>query len=289
MSQSIRISRLAAVLPILLPIALLAFAPPAHAGKLSRVRAATKSDKKSRSSSSSSYSSDGVSSDDDAVLALYVAASPWWLPHVALGDDYGRKFAYLSHPYAGGHPGFILQDGRDAPRRDGRGRSVLGGGSSLQTSLEGAPIDPQMTRFGLAARLSGSSRFELETRWDLFTEALPSGEVDQLWLGDVTLNWQHAVGRHGQFRTGVGVRAMSDKGEMTYGVNFSYGMDLYPVRPLVIHAGFDVGTVGSATVTQLQATLGLMVGAVEFYAGYDQTWVDDIDLGGPTAGVRLWR
>ncbi len=271
-------------------VLLLAVAPPAFAGKLDRVRAAAKGShtkSSSRSSSDSSYGNGG--SAEDVVLALYIVASPWWLPHAALGDQWGRPFAYLSHPYADGHSGYVLQAGRDAPGHDASGRAVLGAGTSVRASVEGGLIDPTMTRFGLAGRISGSSRFEVETRWDLFSEALPGGAIDQLWLGDVTVTWQHAVGRHGQFRSGLGVRALVDRGETTYGINFTYGMDLYPVRPLVLHAAVDLGTVGQAVVTQVQASFGLMLGPLELYAGYDQTWIDDIDLGGPTVGLRMWR
>ncbi|MCO4763370.1 MAG: hypothetical protein KC502_17770, partial [Myxococcales bacterium] len=242
------------------------------------------------SSSSSSFGSNSSSSaGDDWILAAYIVTSPWWGPRAAMGDSSRHRFAYLSHPYANNHPGFIVSAGRDRPQMQLGGRSVLGQGMSVRASVDGGMVDSNLGRMGVSGVISGRHRFEVETRWDLFTEAPAEGGIDRIWLGDVNLTYQHAVGRHGQFRAGVGIRSLVDAEGNRHGFNFTYGFDLYPVDPIVIHAAFDAGNVGTAGFVQLHASVGVMMGPMELYAGYDQTWVDDIDLGSPVVGLRLWR
>lgn len=287
-TSRLRSRALRAAVAGIISLGLVLSASPAFAGKLSRVRNAVKSGQ--RTSSSSYGGGGGGGSADDAWLALQIVASPWWLPHYALDDRFGTTFAYLPHPYAHNSDGYVQRSGRDRGVRAGQGRRLLGQATSIRASVEGGLVDQNLTRFTVAGRISGNHRFEIETKWDSFTESLGGGALDQIWLGDVNVTWQHAVGRHGQFRTGVGLRTMVDvDGTTDHGVNFTYGFDLYPASPLVVHAAIDVGTVGQAGFVQANGALGLMVGALELYVGYDQTWVGDVDLGGPMVGVRMWR
>ncbi len=267
----------------------------AFAGKLDKVRQRSKGKSKSthdHASSDGSYSGGG---GGDVGLALYVLASPWWLPHMMVGDEIGRSFAFDTHPYANGYDGFVHVAGRSAPMAGGAGgRSLLGRGAAMQASVEGGWLDPTMQRIGLSARISGHHRFEIETRWSGYQELLGPAErasgrvVDALWLGDVNVTWLHAVGESVLIRSGAGIRSMVDAGETTLGVNLTYGMDIFPVRPLVISLSGDLGTVGQALYRGVRATVGFMVGRVEIYGGYDGAWVDEISLGGGLFGVRAW-
>lgn len=280
----------------LLLILLTLFAQPAWAGKLDKVRSRVKGKKSSGNKSSSSSGSVDAYSGNDFLLAFYVIASPWWLPHLAVGDRYGRPFAFDSHPYASGYDGFVHVGGRSTPMAAAGqgGRSLLGRGAAMQLAVEGGWLDPTLQRIGLSARISGAHRFEIETSWAGYQELLgpldrQSGRViDALWLGDVNVTWLHAVGESVQFRSGLGLRTMVDAGETSWGVNATYGMDLFPFRPLVVSASADLGTVGSALYRGARVTLGFMIGAVELYGGWDGAWVDEIALGGGVFGVRGW-
>lgn len=276
----------------------LLLAAPAFAGKLDAVRSRTKSKSKSSSSSSSS-SGDGTSSGggspDDYVLAFYVMASPWWLPHMAVGDRMGRPFGFDEYPYANGYDGYVHIQGRSAPMAQAPdGRAILGRSGAMQLAVEGAWLDPTMQRLGLAARISGGHRLEFDTSWSGYQEVLGPQDnangrlIDALWFGDLNVTYLHAVGESVQMRSGVGARAMVDGPDTTWGVNFTYGIDIYPVRPLVISASFDLGNVGDALFRGARATVGLMVGRVEFYGGWDGIWVDEIALGGGLLGVRTY-
>lgn len=282
----------------LLALLVLLMSAPAFAGKLDAVRSQTKSKSSSRSSSSSSsrgpYRSGGGGSSD-AVLAMYALASPWWLPHIAVGDRLGRPFGFDEYPYANGYDGYVHIQGRSVPMgEDPDGRAILGRSGAMQLAVEGAWLDPTMQRVGLSARISGGHRLEFDTSWSGYQEVLgpqdqQSGRlIDALWFGDLNITYLHAVGESVQMRSGVGARTMIDGPETTWGVNFTYGLDIYPVKPLVISASFDLGNVGSALYRGARATVGVMVGRVEFYGGWDGVWVDEIALGGGLLGVKTY-
>lgn len=285
-------------LALLIVTLCLALATPAFAGKLDAVRSRTKSkssSKRSSSSSSDGYSSSSGGSAGDYVLAFYILASPWWLPHVAVGDRMGRPFGFDEYPYANGYDGYVHIEGRSAPMaQDPDGRSILARTGAMQLAVEGGWLDPTIQRVGLSARISGGHRFEIDTSWSGYQEILgpqdnTSGRlIDALWFGDINLTYLHAVGESVQMRSGMGARAMLDGPDTTWGVNFTYGVDIYPVRPLVISASVDLGNVGSALYRGARATVGVMVGRVEFYGGWDGVWVDEIALGGGLLGVRTY-
>lgn len=292
-----RIGPIASLLAAVFATLALAVPDVAWAGKLDKVRKRTKgsstsSKHKGRSSSDASYGGGG---GDEFGMAMLVLASPWWLPHMAVGDRIGRTFAFDSHPYAGGYDGFVHVAGQSAPMAGGDGgRSLLGRGAAMQAAVEGGWLDPTIQRVGLSARISGHHRFEIETAWSGYQELLGPAErasgrvVDALWIGDVNVTWLHAVGESVLIRSGGGIRSMVDAGETTLGVNLTYGMDIFPVQPLVISLSGDIGTVGQALYRGVRATLGFMVGRVEIYGGYDGAWVDEISLGGGLFGVRAW-
>lgn len=275
---------------------------PAYAGKLDRVRKEAKgksksSKKKQSDDSASDYGHGHHHNGGDFVLAWYLFSSPWWLPHHAAGDSFGRTYAYPAHPYAGGIDGYVRYAGSRLPEGQGaapNGYRNLGGRAALRFVAEGGPVlgdvapgEESLARLSFAARLSTNQRFEIESAWTQFTEKLAVG-YDQLWIGDINAVMQFAQNEHVQFHSGLGVRAMLDRGDNAYGANFTYGFDLYPVRPLVFSGDMDLGNLGAAGFVQLRGTVGLIVSGVEAFAGWDTMWVGDERLGGPILGLRAW-
>jgi len=275
-----------------LAVAVSSMPTPVEAGKLGRVRAQTKSgsSKKKSSSDDSSYDDDSHHHRrGDSVMAFYVVTAPWWGPHTAIGDRFGRVYAYPGHPYQGSNPGYLRY--ATSPIEPGvtrSGRRELGKAAALRVRTEGGPVDDGLTRWGFAARLSTNFRLELETAWSQYAEPMPDGGVDQLWLGDANMILQFAQNEHVQFHSGIGVRGMIDRPDSVWGFNFTYGVDLYPTDPIVISADMDLGHIGAAGVVQLRATIGMMLSFVELYGGYDALWVGDESLGGPVVGLRGW-
>ena len=264
--------------------------PEASANKLQKLREETKKSHKSSRSTDNDDQYDGNRYDDDddgdGILAFYAFTAPWWLPHMAVGDEFGRHFGYPVRPYADGRDGYIqFTDEKRPPMAGGSGGLRNG---AVRLKFEAARIDQSLIRRGIAARFSGNHRFEIETAWSQYTEAVTSGLLDQLLIGDVNARVQYAVHPNISFHSGIGVRTMLDKSENTYGFNFNYGVDVFPADPVILSADFDLGNLGSAPVMHLRATAGVLVGPVELYGGWDAIWVGSVELGGWTGGVRAW-
>lgn len=266
---------------------------PAHAGKLKQLRKETRTNSSSSNSSGSDGYSDSGSGGGDPVLAFYVLTSPWWLPFYATGDAYGRTWAFAEHPYAHSQ-GYAQFAGVSRPRNVGAGRQLLGQSAALRLRAEGGvltsdgPFDSNLQRVTLGARLSTNFRLELGTEWTLWSEQLVGG-MDQLWLGKLEATILFAQSERVQFRSGLGFRFLVDEEGTVPGMNFIYGMDIYPFNPLILSVQADIGNVGAALATQLRASAGILIHGVELFVAYDRLAVNDLVFGGPTVGIRSWH
>lgn len=275
------------VLAMLLPM-------PAHAGKLDSARGEVRGKKASKRSSNESYNSSGDSDASAAAVwvSLYILSSPWWLPHYATGDRFGRTYAFPAHPYAGGIDGYTRIAGQSPPVATQGGHRVLGKNGAISLHGEYGYLGADLSHVTLGARISSVHRVELETEWSNYLENVPGG-FDQLWLGDVNLSFVFAQTEHVQFRSGFGVRFMVDNKEgatqVDSGFNFMYGFDWFPGPPFVFSAYGDLGSLGGAFVTDWRATAGLMVGGMQVYVGYKRIDIGEVAFGGPVFGVRSWH
>lgn len=245
--------------------------------------------------------------------------APWWVPYAAVDDDYERPYAFPGAPYENGIDGYVRIAGitpalPDATASQHPGQRFLGNSTAVRVATEGSWIDADMQRFGLSLLVSTSSRVEIGTDWSLFTEKVhpgdpdfPNGGTDRLWLGTIDGSFLFAQGPHSQFRTGLGLRVRSGSpvgvspnelginlvpgsaSGYEYGINFLYGMDFYPVRPLILSMRGDVGNVGDGFIARARASAGAIVGHVELFGGYDNTWYRDQSWGGPVVGLRIWN
>jgi hypothetical protein len=81
---------------------------------------------------------------------------------------------------------------------------------------------------------------------------------------------------------------MTDAQGTDPGFNLTYGLDVYPSRPFVISASIDVGTLGRTFLFHGRVSVGLCLGPVELYGGYDVLHVDPVAFHGPIGGMRMW-
>ncbi|MBL8795914.1 MAG: hypothetical protein JNM56_18575, partial [Planctomycetia bacterium] len=136
--------------------------------------------------------------------------------------------------------------------------------------------------------IESCSRFGFQAGWSYLREELDCGCHDELWLGDATLTFLFAQSDRVQLRTGLGCRWLTDGSDSDFGVNFLYGGDFYPAKPLVISTAIDLGNLGSAFVIHGRATAGIIWSRFELFGGYDWLRIGSADLHGPVLGVRLW-
>ncbi len=222
-----------------------------------------------------------------APLFKFVVASPFWLPMRAADDDWSLKGRFPSHPYYVEDEGHMRIEGLDGFSEAAQW--------ALKFSLEDGYDFHGINRAGLGFRLSTSTRFGLEGNFNLYSEELDGAGTDNLGIGDLNVIVRFAQSERFECRSGLGFRYLADltddvKGDDDFdaGFNFLYGVDFFPVRPLVISSQIDLGTLGEAFVFHGRTTFGVMLLDWELYAGYDYLRVESVDLHGPVVGLRYW-
>ncbi len=242
----------------------------------------------------------GEPDEDDARLILlpleafaYAIASPFVLPHYLVERGWGkrgswRRGEFPPRPYAPGFDGSMGIDGdsktlEKSAALEGRGARPV----SMRLALEYAGDLGGVHRPAGYFLLDTTSRLGLESGWSHFVE-VDCGEVDTLTLGDVNVMFRFAQSEHVQFRMGLGPRFFMSQGVTAVGFNFAYGMDIFPVKPLTIGLHGDLGNAGYAGLAHGRVTLGVVLGPVELYAGWDALAIGKTRYHGPVGGVRGW-
>lgn len=231
------------------------------------------------------------------IVPAAVVTSPFWLPHTALGDDFALSRSFAQYPYQS-DDGYYVTGTLTPPAETSLGALDRGlrrllpsrGPCDLAGRLQvdwGGDLDDLECLDGHLL-LSTASRFGLDTQAGYFREAVGSGRHDQLWLGDGNLVFRFAQSDVVEFRTGVGLNWLADRDRSNLGVNFTYGFDLYPVRPWVLSTELDWGTLGSAELFRFRGTLGVIVHGVEVFTGYEYLDIDRLHQNSLLAGLRLW-
>ncbi len=289
----------------------------AAAGKLERVGDAARSSSGSSSGSAShgtSSSSHGACTGDgdvdiDGMLIaglLYVAASPWIVPHSAVEEKRppgaAERVRFAPYPYADGAAGSLVERRPEHAllERDvavDAGPPVVAPGDDAQpisrkpVALElGAEaaigVDEDVVRSGFHVRAQFPSRLGLDTSWSWYREL--NGSRDQLGLGREHLNLRFAESTHVAFWTGLGPQHLVDSRGWVHGFDVTWAFQAFPVNPLVIAAEGSLGMLGNAFAPGVRGELGFMLNRFEVSAGYEERWVGGIGLGGPFVSLTAW-
>jgi hypothetical protein len=228
-----------------------------------------------------------------AVAGLFVGGvavtSPLWGP-AALLEDNTHNVYFPAHPYALADSNYALASshGRnnpsDASPFDHDYLKMWG----LRAGVEDGSRFDGVNRVGARAWFDNSSRLGCTANWDIYTERLPCGCVDQLTLGDLAFTYRIAQSGFLQMHAGLGGRGMFSAGTTRGGFNFLYSADLFPLDPVVISTSAEAGHLNDAFTLRLHASVGANWHRLEAYAGYDWLRIGGVDLHGPMLGLRLW-
>ena len=107
-------------------------------------------------------------------------------------------------------------------------------------------------------------------------------------LGETDAVIRFAQNEHWMFRSGLGVNSLSDALDTDVGFNFTYGVDWFPINPLVFSSEIDLGSLGHAWLFHVRTSAGVTFKGAEIFAAYDYYDIGDGQLKGLSAGVRLW-
>lgn len=241
-----------------------------------------------------------------APVLAYLFFFPWLVPHALLEADrpadasFRTRFA--DYPYADGASGLLIEpsphavaaaagpgeveaEDADGSADPGADRST-GQSASAQLAAE-AGLTGAVHRNALRARIQFPVRLELDADWARYHEVVASG-LDLLWLGREHLSFRFAESSTVQFRSGLGPQHMIDAKGWVHGLDFTWGFEAFPLRPLVFAFEASLGGLGKAFTAGLIARLGVMLGPVEIAVGWNQRWLGSVPLGGAFASAQLW-
>ena len=207
---------------------------------------------------------------------FYTVTSPWWVPASLIEDDRHCEATYPKYPYESESSGFLLINPESATVKP----FALQFGSEYATDFSG------LERIGSRIQFDTSSRVGIDSEWNYWNETTPHGN-DTLWNGDFNVTYRFAQSETIQMYSGLGVNWLSgDKSDA--GVNFTYGIDLFPGEPFVIRGVIDAGTIGDADLYHAKASLGWIYKHIEISTGYDFLHIGDTNLQGITCELTLW-
>jgi len=231
-----------------------------------------------------------LSSDSEAApfavlileITFIIVASPFIIPHAAVGDDFNRLGHFASAPYSG-VPGYLQKE--FDPERDpsAMARPLLGA-----VILEWSPATDKLDRLGSWVRIEGATRLGVDFTGSLVREQASTGQDDQLGLVAGDLTYRFAQGPRLQFRVGMGVNGLIDHGWSATGLDALYAVDWMPGSPWVVALAVRGGRLGSAGVFTPRATVGFTKHGWQLETGYSGLKVGSVDLGGPVLGLRRW-
>ena len=293
----------------------------ASANKLDRVREAVRDDDDNNNNNNTSLSKDsdshdhydfGTASPDDSprssssskkskeIVLVAACFTPigWFMcpPLFVLNildssEGRGEKHVYLQpHPYANNAVGYVHIERRypassPSENEGPENKTVSTAGFRLSVEynydFEGLHIP------ALGFRLTSSSRVGFQTHWKHYIEPTEGG-LDRLTMGDMNLHIRFAESERWQFYIGPGLRLMFDEEEVNAGFNFTYGVDILPINPLLLSFELDLGHLGEAFFAQVRGTVGLTFAGWEVFGGFEATLIDPVPFFGPTAGIRAW-
>lgn len=240
-------------------------------------RSSTSSATPPRKSNSHSHHSNHDCDDDGDSLSDQLAAagllgfgaavtSPFWAPHLILGDDLERDGYFPKHPYEN-IDGALTHDAGVSGTHDTAItlQGVLGSDFEDLFLFNGRALIEHRTRFGI------------DTEFNYRREGVTGGNHDHLWNGDFNVTYRFAQSEHWLIRAGLGVNWLDNQGDAEAGFNFTYGVDWYPLDPIIVSGVIDWGRIAGAGLFHGRATVGLVRDGWGAFTGYDYFRISDSD------------
>jgi hypothetical protein len=263
-----------------------------------------------RTSDGSGGSGSGSAAGATFGLTLMTALSPFWIPHAALGDEFGEIGHFPRFPYDR-VPGYMMIGDHPRDMDDAGAVAMI---ERVYTDPEDRPPDaitlkpwvPEprrcsgrwdleygerfdgLNRIGTHLLLDNASRLGYDAQWDYLHERRSGGRDDHLQLGDFNVVFRFAQSARALFRTGIGVNWIGDGAGTSFGFNFTYGADFFPAQPWIVSSTIDWGCLGRTDLFRGRVTLGANLGRYEVYTGYEYLDIGRTAMNNLVGGVRLW-
>ncbi|HYE04873.1 MAG TPA: hypothetical protein VEL07_05050 [Planctomycetota bacterium] len=206
------------------------------------------------------------------------------------GDGHWRgSYALPRHPYAGDYAGWLVWEPGDADLASIHEPATAPPTRwwALRLSVDAARIEEDLGRGGVELRALLPWRIELAGHGDWYRERVGGDDVD-LRIGGVDAAWRAVQFANCALRIGGGARWLDDELGSESGGVFAIGLDVFPIEPLFVAAGYAVGRLGNADLVEATAEAGVLIGPAEVAIGYESRRIGDVDLEGPYLALRWW-
>ena len=206
----------------------------------------------------------------------------------------------LAYPYADGEQGWLVSEKTSSVPKESLPPGVKPTSPSEHLSIFGGnargeytDCDDGLKRYAGAIQIS-FNRLRLETEWQRYLEHLPSGKTDSLTVGTLGIALAFPVKDSATITLGTGACFYHDPYGDENGWYGKVGLEVYPIRPLIVNAEIWGGYVSvdeydeNTFIGGGRATAGVIWNRFELYGGWQATWIESVTLSGPTAGLRVW-
>ena len=225
------------------------------------------------------------------VVGVAVATSPLWGPHELFDAGFEHRGWFPPHPHmADDRPYMVIGNCTDVALDSDDYFSPLHVKPwSLRLAVDVGDDFDSMSRFGGHLFLDTSiHRLGFLANVNYFREELILGREDDAVMTDFNLTWRVTQSASVLMHLGAGVRTWTYDGETDAGINGLYRADWFPVNQIHLSALFEAGSLREQLVLHGQIQAGFMFSHGEIFLGYDLLRIKNVNLQGPSAGIRLW-
>ncbi len=225
------------------------------------------------------------------VVALVVSTAPFWGPHELFDAGFEERGWFPPHPHmAEDRPYMVIGNCTNvALDGDDYFNPLHVKPWSLRLAVDVGDDFEAMSRFGGHLFLDTSiHRLGFLANVNYYRERLPAGRDDEALMTDFNLTWRVTQSPSVLMHLGIGVRTWTYGCETDSGINGLYRADWFPVNQFHFSALFEAGTLAEQIVLHGQVQAGFMFSHGEIFLGYDLLRIQNVNLQGPSAGIRLW-
>lgn len=259
----------------------------AQEGKLEDIRKETKEqDRKENKSSNNNnhrHHSKNSNSGDYSFLGeifgpiiFYTIVSPYYLPHHYWDEGFSEPIYFQPYPYYLNNPGYLIDYETEFTKK-----------GAIDISSEYKIYRDSVFGVGLNFNLRSNFRVEIQGDFNYLEEKLDNGNTDSLYLGNVNVLFRFAQNPYLLMRSGIGLNFLNDT-EDEYGFNYTYSLDVFPVKPLFLSARIDLGGLGSAGFVRFRTAIGFIYKRLEANIGIETYNIGDASLVGLTGGLKWY-
>lgn len=124
------------------------------------------------------------------------------------------------------------------------------------------------------------------TAKSLFLQEKVEDKIERLDFHNFQLNYVRVRSQYFEWWWGVGAKLMEGNNS-NWGVNFSTGMNIYPIKPVELSLDYYLGSIREQTVSEIEIDLSLFINRIKIYTGFQGLYTNETSLKGMNLGIGI--